>query len=144
MNLSKRAALLIFPVIAVGYTLAAFQVYSSQSKSITKLEQSRLDNRLVELKTNFESYQSFLDGFILNISSGDKLPNFLKGRDDAYRILSLRNGIDRYVSSFQKKHLGVATFAVVNPKLETNYYYEDSTDPFSSISQTSKLYVCNK
>lgn len=135
MSLSKRAALLIFPVIAAGYTLAALQVYSSQSKSITRLEQSRLNNRLIELKSSFNSYQSFIDGFILNVANGDKLRNFLQEKNDAYRIISLRNGIDRYVSGFQKKNLGVASFAVVNPKLEVEYYFEDSVDPFSTISQ---------
>jgi len=135
MNLSKRAALLIFPVIAAGYSLAALQVYSTQSHSITRLEQTRLDNRLIELKSSFDSYQSFVDGFILNVSTGDKLRIFLQQSDDAYRMISLRNSIDRYVSGFQKSNMGVASFAVLNPRLETEYYFEDSTDPFSSISQ---------
>lgn len=135
MNLSKRAAFLIFPVIVAGYTLAALHVYSSQSKSITRLEQTRLDNRLVELKSSFESYRSFLNGFVLNVANGEKLRGFLKEKNDAYRIISLRNGIDRYVSGFQQQGFGVSSFAILNPKLETEYYFEDSTDPFSTISQ---------
>jgi len=135
MNLGKRAALLIFPVIAAGYSLAAIQVYSTQSASITRLEQTRLDNRLIELKSSFDAYQSFVDGFILNVSTGDELRSFLQASDDAYRMISLRNGIDRYVSEFQKKNLGVASFAALNPSLETEYYFEDSDDPFSSIGQ---------
>lgn len=134
MNLSRRAAFLVFPVIAAGYTLAAIQVYSSQSSSITRLEQTRLDNRLIELKSSFDSYQSFINGFILNVSNGDKLRDFLREKDDAYRIISLRNGIDRYVSGFQQKNFGVASFAVVNPELESEYYFENSTNPFSTIS----------
>ena len=134
MNLGKRAAFLIFPVIAAGYALAAIQVYSSQSSSITKLEQTRLDNRLIELKSSFASYQSFVNGFILNVSSGDKLRDFLQEKDDAYRIISLRNGIDRYVSSFQTENLGIASFAALNPDLETKYYFDNGTDPFSTVS----------
>lgn len=133
MNLSKRAAFLVFPVIVAGYTLAALQAYSSHASSITKLEQTRLDNRLIELKSSYGSYQSFVDGFILNVSNGDKLRDFLQKKDDAYRIISLRNGIDRYVSKFQKKDLGVASFAVVDPELKAEYYFEDSTDPFSTV-----------
>lgn len=134
MSLSKRAAFLILPVIVAAYTLAAFQVYLSQSDAITRLEQTRLDNRLIELRSSFESYRSFINGFVLNVANGDKLRNFLQEKNDAYRIISLRNGIDRYVAGFQQQSLGVSSFAVVNPQLEPEYYFEDSTDPFSTIS----------
>jgi diguanylate cyclase (GGDEF)-like protein len=134
MNLSKRAAFLIFPVIAAGYTLAAIQVYSSQGASIVRMEQTRLDNRLVELKSSYDAYENFINAFVLNVSEGEKLRDFLREKDDAYRIISLRNGMDRYVSSFQQNDDGTASFALIGPDLETKYYFEDSTNPFSTTS----------
>lgn len=133
MTLSKRAALLIFPVIFTGYALAALYVYQLQSVSLKNLEQAKLDNRISSLKLVFSNYSNYLNGFLVSIQQSDKLRSFLSERDDRYRSSALGLGLEELVKAYQQNTLEFISFAVMSADLELIYYYENSRDPFSKI-----------
>lgn len=134
MTLSKRAALLIFPVILAGYILTAFQVYSLQKDSISRLEQNRLNQRMTEFKAAFSTYSSFVDSYLFSMQTGERLRLFIAEQDDLYRQTALGASLKRAIMRFQQQTSGFVSFALIGPELDVQYYFENSPDPFASIS----------
>ncbi|WEX78208.1 EAL domain-containing protein [Sinorhizobium numidicum] len=135
MTLGKRALILIFPVVLAGYLLAAFSVHIAQSRSIRALEHAKLSQRLEHTAAVFQNEVRRSKGFLNALLNGNALRQFVSETDRSYRANALGVGLQESVKSLSDDPMGFVSFVIFNSKLETEYYFENSWDPFAEIDQ---------
>ncbi|WP_116474346.1 putative bifunctional diguanylate cyclase/phosphodiesterase [Zobellella maritima] len=134
MKLSKRATLLILPVLLASYLLAGAGVYMVQKQAIYQHTQSRLELSMAELSASLASYISFSESYLLSTSSSEVMLYFLTEPDNHYRSLTLSAQMEDYLRRFQRHHSDYLAFALVPDSGHTEYYFESSQDPFAEPS----------
>ncbi|MBV1790641.1 EAL domain-containing protein [Marinobacterium sp. D7] len=134
MTLSRRAALLIVPVLLAGYLLVALAVYYVERSSIERLEQARLNNQLTELRATFSVYSSFADSYLFAISESEALHRFLQETDDRYRKRALGGRLEDAFGNLTDSRSGYISFALIEPNGQPAYFFASSDNPFRDIS----------
>ncbi|GGC11921.1 GGDEF domain-containing protein [Marinobacterium zhoushanense] len=134
MTLSRRAALLIVPVLLAGYLLVALAVYYVERSSIEHLEQSRLNNQLTELRSTFSVYASFADSYLFAISESEALHRFLQEADDRYRKRALGGRLEDAFGNLTGSRSGYISFALIEPNGQPEFFFASSDNPFRDIS----------
>lgn len=126
MTLSKRALLLIFPVVLLGYAIAALTVFMTQRTAILQLEQAKLQSQLANLGVVFHSDVAVSQGLLTSLVSGDVLRTFLLESDKVYRdkVLGLR--LREGIRSLGDQSRRFVSFAIFNSGAELKDYYEES------------------
>lgn len=113
MTLSRRALLLIFPVVLASYAVAAGAVYVAQRDGLLRLEQARLHQQLDHLDVLFENDKTVNRSFIHAIISGGSLRLFLQETDDAYRSGVLGVRLEQTIASLAADKKAYLSFAVL-------------------------------
>ncbi|GAA3968507.1 hypothetical protein [Allohahella marinimesophila] len=137
MKLSRRAFIVIIPVLAVGYAIGLYSVYQEQRDRLLKSEQAGIDNALTILVAELDGYAHFQEVFVTSLKKSDPLKTFLVERDATYRAFTLGTSIEtslREVEQFRSDYL---TLALLDGSGELLYYLENSGDPFSTVSDTA-------
>lgn len=135
MTLGKRALILIFPVVLAGYLLAAFSVHVAQSRSIRALEHAKLSQRLEHAAAVFQNEVRRSRGALNALLSGNALRQYVAETDRKYRATAFGVRLQESLKSLLDDPAGYLSFAVLNARLETEYYFENSWDPFAEIDQ---------
>ncbi|WP_050563387.1 putative bifunctional diguanylate cyclase/phosphodiesterase [Sinorhizobium medicae] len=135
MTLGKRALILIFPVVLAGYLLAAFSVHVAQSRSIRALEHAKLSQRLEHAAAVFQNEVRRSRGALNALLSGSALRQYVAETDRKYRVTAFGVRLQESLKSLLDDPAGYLSFAVLNTRLETEYYFENSWDPFAEIDQ---------
>lgn len=133
MKLNSRAGFLILPVILIGHLIAVLYIYDVQSESLQQYEQAKLENRAASLKSAFSSYSHSLSSFLISIQQGDRFKAYLSERNDRYRRAALGVALKELVGSYQENIIDYISLAIISPKSELVYYYENSADPFAAM-----------
>ncbi len=141
MTLGKRALLVIFPVILIIQLLAATTAYLTQRASLLGLEQTRLAQQLLALKSAYLDYEAFNRSVLHVIADSEALLQFLRESDTAYRNETLGLRIQQSIRSLSTTHLSFVSFAIVEPGGEVAYYFESSLSPFASMDATQQRIV---
>lgn len=81
MNLSKRALLLILPVVLLSFTLASAVVYDQSKQFVLRQEQERLDFATMQLGATYDRYTRSIDSYMLSITEGRFLHEFVQDTD---------------------------------------------------------------
>lgn len=134
MKLSKRATLLILPVLLTSYLLAGAGVYMVQKQAIYQHAQSRFSLSMAELSASLIGYISFAESYLLSTSASEVMQHFLTEQDDNYRSLALRAQMEDYLFRFQRHHSDYLAFALVPDTGHAEFYFESSRDPFTEPS----------
>ena len=103
MKLTKRAALVILPVIVASYMAVAVRVYQELIDSRITLEQARFDTELTNLQSTFRSYDSTLAGYLTNIRVSERLRLFLTEQDDRFRNVALGEILEEMIASSHRE-----------------------------------------
>lgn len=137
MTLSKRALLLIFPVVLLGYAVAALTVFVTQRTAILRLEQAKLQSQLANLGVVFHSDVAVSQGLLTSLVSGDVLRTFLRESDKSYRdkVLGLR--LRESIRSLGNEPRTFVSFAVFNSGAELKDYYEESRGQRAGVSSSA-------
>lgn len=133
MNLSKRASLLILPVILISYALAALGIYDNLRQSVMSNEQSRLEYRLSGLQSTFSLYSTFVDAYMVSLIEGNVLGEFIYDANNIYRERILNNNLESAIHRFRSQNPEFVSLSIINKFGEVLYYSENSTDPFGMI-----------
>lgn len=133
MTLGKRALILIFPVVLAGYLLAALSVHVAQSRSIRALEHAKLSQRLEHAASVFQNEVRRSRGALNALLSGNALRQYVAETDKKYRANALGVRLQESLTSLSDDPAGFISLAVFNSKLEAEYYFENSWDPFAEI-----------
>lgn len=133
MTLGKRALILIFPVVLAGYLLAALSVHLAQSRSIRALEHAKLSQRLEHAASVFQNEVRRSRGALNALLSGNALRQYVAETDKKYRANALGVWLQESLTSLSDDPAGFISLAVFNSKLEAEYYFENSWDPFAEI-----------
>ncbi|ASP79437.1 putative bifunctional diguanylate cyclase/phosphodiesterase [Sinorhizobium meliloti] len=133
MTLGKRALILIFPVVLAGYLLAALSVHLAQSRSIRALEHAKLSQRLEHAASVFQNEVRRSRGALNALLSGNALRQYVAETDKKYRANALGVRLQESLTSLSDDPAGFISLAVFNSKLEAEYYFENSWDPFAEI-----------
>jgi diguanylate cyclase (GGDEF)-like protein len=141
MTLGKRALLVIFPVILIIQLLAATTAYLTQRNSLLGLEQARLAQQLLALKSAFLDYEAFNRSVLYSIIDSEALLQFLRESDTAYRNETLGLRIQQSIRSLSNTSLSFVSFAIVQPDGDAAYYFESSLSPFASMNATQQRIV---
>lgn len=141
MTLGKRTLLVIFPVILIIQLLAASTAYLTQRASLLGLEQARLAQQLLTLKSAYLDYQAFNRSVLHSIADSEALRLFLRESNTAYRNETLGLRIQQSIRSLSTTRMSFVSFAIVQPGGETAYYHESSLSPFASMSATQRQVV---
>ncbi len=134
MTLNKRISLLILPVLIVGYLVAVIGVYSTQKQSIIDLEERTLDLQVTELTAIFEKYTNVAASFIDSLLYNSSLNNYFSSQDKHFKALALGKGLENSIKDLNSLSSDYFSVALIRPQGKVEYYYENSTDPFSDIS----------
>lgn len=141
MTLGKRALLVIFPVILIIQLLAATTAYLTQRASLLGLEQARLAQQLIALKSAYLDYEAFNRSVLHSIAESEALLLFLRESNTAYRDETLGLRIQQSIRSLSTTRLPFVSFAIVQPGGKVAYYYESSLSPFATMSDTQQQVV---
>ena len=134
MTLGKRALSLIFPVVLVGYVLAASLIYYVQSASILGLERARLWQQMGLLTAVFQNDVMQNRSFIYSLVEGGVVRLFVNEPDAAYRSTALGVRLQQSITSLSDDRKRFISVAIIRPPLTVDYYFEDSDDPFAEIT----------
>lgn len=138
MNLNRRASFVIFPVLIISYALMALIIYEQQSRSIIELEQSKLDQRANALRTEFSSYNGFLDAYLVSLVEGETLARFIREPNNIYKERELSNSLKSSIQRYFSNTREYASLAVLNSSHEAVFYVENSTDPFAELRKEQR------
>lgn len=138
MTLSKRALFLIFPVVLLGYLLAALSVYFAQERSIQALEKAKLSQRLEHAGAVFQNEVQRSKSFLNALLNGNVLRQFVAETDERYRVTALGARLQESIKSLSEDPIAYISFAILNSKAEPEYYYENSWDPFAEIDEPQR------
>lgn len=141
MTLGKRTLLVIFPVILIIQLLAATTAYLTQRASLLGLEQARLGQQLLALKSAYLDYEAFNRSVLHSIANSEALLLFLRESNTAYRNETLGLRIQQSIRSLSTTRMSFVSFAIVQPGGEVAYYYESSLSPFATMSATQQQVV---
>jgi len=141
MTLGKRALLVIFPVILIIQLLAATTAYLTQRASLLGLEQARLAQQLLALKSAYLDYEAFNRSMLYAITDSEALQLFLRESDTAYRNETLGLRIQQSIRSLSTTRMSFVSFAIVQPDGEAAYYFESSLSPFATMNATQQQIV---
>jgi hypothetical protein len=133
VTLSKRALFLIFPVVLLGYLLAALSVYIAQERSIHALEKAKLSQRLEHTAAVFQNEIQRSKSFLNALLNGNVLRHFVAETDERYRITALGVRLQESIKSLSEDPIAYISFAILNSRAEAEYYFENSWDPFAEI-----------
>ncbi|OCP00292.1 MULTISPECIES: GGDEF domain-containing phosphodiesterase [unclassified Ensifer] len=133
MNLGKRALILIFPVVLAGYLLAAVSVHVTQSRSIRALEHAKLSQRLEHAAAVFQNEIGRSKGFLNALLNGNSLRQYVSETDASYRANALGVRLQESVKSLLDDPTGYVSLALLSSDLQSEYYFENSRDPFAEI-----------
>lgn len=135
MNLGKRALILIFPVVLAGYLLAAVSVHVTQSRSIRALEHAKLSQRLEHAAAVFQNEIGRSKGFLNALLNGNSLRQYVSETDESYRANALGVRLQESIKSLLDDPTGYVSLALLTSDLKTDYYFENSWDPFAQIDE---------
>lgn len=138
MTLSKRALFLIFPVVLLGYLLAALSVYFAQERSIQALEKAKLSQRLEHAGAVFQNEVQRSKSFLNALLNGNVLRQFVAETDERYRVTALGARLQESIKSLSEDPIAYISFAILNSKAEPEYYYENGWDPFAEIDEPQR------
>jgi c-di-GMP phosphodiesterase len=138
VTLSKRALFLIFPVVLAGYLLAALSVHFAVNRSIRALEHAKLSQRLEHTAAVFQNEIQRSKSFLNALLNGNVLRQFVAETDTRYRLTALGVRLQESIKSSSDDPVGYVSFAILNSRLETNYYFENSWDPFAAIDEPQR------
>lgn len=133
MTLNKRALVAIFPVILLGYTLAAAVAYQGQRASLIGLDKARLAQQVYELQTALTTYRTFDNGLLNVIRNSNALALFINETNDVYRSEALGVGLQESVQSLSSGAVRFVSCAIFRPDHTLIYYYDSSEDPFAGL-----------
>ena len=102
MTLGKRALFLIFPVVLLGYLLAALSVYIAQERSIRALEQAKLSQRLEHTAAVFQNEIQRSKSFLNALLNGNVLRQFVAETDERYRMTALGQRLQESIKSLSE------------------------------------------
>lgn len=139
MNLSKRASVLILPVILLSYALAALLVYEQQKTSIVEIEQNKLELRLSILQAEFTSYDNFIGAYLVSLVEGEALTRFIRNPNNIYNERAITLHLESAVSRFFNNRAEFASISMLSPQGEPLLYVENSTDPFASMRSEQQV-----
>ncbi|MCQ4295974.1 EAL domain-containing protein [Pseudomonas stutzeri] len=141
MTLGKRALLVIFPVILIIQLVASTTAYLTQRASLLGLEQARLDQQLLALKSAYLDYEAFNRSVLYSLIDSEALLLFLRESDTAFRNDTLGLRIQQSIRLLSNTEISFVSFAVVQPDGEPAYYFESSLAPFASMNATQQQIV---
>jgi diguanylate cyclase (GGDEF)-like protein len=138
MNLSKRALLVILPIIFLSYCIAAVSVYFSLENSVKRAEQNSLDLALTELTSSFNQYTTFAESYLHALQESGAFRHLLSEEDDIYRHVALNAAIEKSIRGFKQHQSEKFSFLIVRPfpELKELFYFELSEDPFAPLDQS--------
>ncbi|HXV29973.1 MAG TPA: bifunctional diguanylate cyclase/phosphodiesterase [Sinorhizobium sp.] len=135
MTLGKRALFLIFPVVLLGYLLAALSVHYAEKRSIRALEQAKLSQRLEHAAAVFQNEIQRSKGFLNALLNSNVLRQFVGETDERYRITAHGVRLQESIKSLSEDPIAYISFAILNARSEVEYYFENSWDPFAEIDR---------
>ncbi|MBC7197838.1 MAG: EAL domain-containing protein [Pseudomonas balearica] len=138
MTLGKRALLVIFPVILIIQLLASTTAYLTQRASLLGLEQARLEQQLLALKSAYLDYEAFNRSVLSTLMDSEALRAFLRETNTEFRNDTLGLRIQQSIRSLSNTELTFVALAVVQPDGEPAYYFESSLSPFATMSATQQ------
>lgn len=125
MTLSRRALLLVFPVVLLGYAIAALTVFVTQRTAILRLEEAKLESQLANLGVLFHSDVAVSQALLGSLVSGDALGAMLVEPDDGYRQKVLRLRLREGIRSLGNDPRTFVSFAVFDSSAEPKDYFEE-------------------
>ncbi len=134
MKLNKRVSYLIFPVLLCSYLVVALGVYSTQKNGVIQLERRSLDLHLAEANAVIERYLLVTNSFINSLLHSNSLINYFNSSDKHFKALSLEKGLKSSIDDLNRLRSDFWSIALIRSSGSVEYYYEDSLDPFVSIS----------
>lgn len=143
MTLSKRALIVVFPVVLLSNLLVAFSVYLIQRASIVELETTRLSHQMSGLEASFKAELHFNRDMVFSIRNGSAVRSFVREGDPAMRATGLGVRIQDSLQFFAGRKDRFVSFAIVDPDGKVAYYFENSDDPFAEI-QPAQLAVAKR
>ncbi|SIR01795.1 diguanylate cyclase/phosphodiesterase [Rhizobium sp. RU20A] len=138
MTLIKRTSLLIFPVVLVGYVVAAILVYVAESRALRALEEAKLAQQLDHLAALFDSDLNQSRTFLYGLADGSALRLFIEEQDESYRSAALGVRLQQAVKSLSADPRKFVSFTILKPDLSLSYYFENSDDPFATLSSLQR------
>lgn len=138
MTLGKRALLLIFPVVLAGYLLAALSVHFAEKRSIRALEQAKLSQRLEHVAAVFQNEIQRSKGFLTALLNSNVLRQFVSETDERYRFAAHGVRLQESIKSLSDDPIAFISFSVLNSRMEVEYYFENSWDPFAEIDRPQR------
>lgn len=134
MTLSRRALLIILPVILLSNVLIALSVYWIEHQNIKQAEIARLSHQMGRLKQLFDRDLEFARNLLFLMQRGDAIRSFVREADQDFRTTALGVKVQDGIEFFSKNSNVFVSFAILRDDLTVDYYFEKSDDPFASIN----------
>src|ERR1700712_3434912 len=115
MTLDKRALIVLFPVILLGYALATLVGHQVYRSSLIGLDQARMSQQVHELQSAFTTYDAFDAGLLNVMRNSNALLQFINETDDVYRSEALGVGLQESVQSLSRGAVTFVSCAIFQP-----------------------------
>ncbi len=135
MTLIRRTGLVIFPVVLLGYAVAAILVYFAESRAVRGLEEAKLAQQLDHLSALFDGELNQSRTFLYGLADGSALRLFLEEQNESYRSTALGVRLQQAVKSLSDDPRKFVSFSILKPDLSLSYYFENSDDPFATVGE---------
>jgi len=133
MTLSKRALIIILPVILLSNILIALSIYWIEHRNIEQAEIVRLSHQMDRLKSLFDEEIDFTRNLAFLMQTGDATRAFVRETDENFRTTAIGVKVQDGIEFFSGHSNRFVSFAILESDLNVEYYFEKSDDPFASI-----------
>lgn len=131
MKLNRRVRLLILPVLVTSFLSIATAVYLVERQSILSLQTSVAELEATELAGSMSQYAIVGKSFLSSLIKSDAIRYFLDSNDDHFKSLAISSGLDGMLNNLADLSADHFSITFICGTGETEYYYENSLDPFS-------------
>lgn len=133
MTLSRRALIVILPVILISNVLLALSVYWIERRSIEQAEIARLSRQMERLEVLFDRDRDFTRNLVFLMQAGDAIRAFVQEADQSFRATAIGVSVQDGIEFFSKSSNRFVSFAILESNQKVDYYFEKSDDPFATI-----------
>jgi len=141
MNLNKRLILLIIPVTLLCYAVAIYNIYLQEKNVVVDAQQQKITLELSELSGYYSESLTFMKNYLYSLKQRGLISRFLNEEYNEYSELELNESLEDGLIEMGLTESSFTSLALLSSQQYPLFYYENSFDPFASISPQQIAFV---
>ena len=141
MNLNKRLILLIIPVTLLSYAVAIYKIYLQEKSVVADAQQQKITLELSELSGYYSESLTFMKNYLYSLKQRELISRFLNEEYNEYSELEINESLEDGLAEMGLTESSFTSLALLSAQQYPLFYYENSFDPFATISPQQMAFV---